>query len=271
MSFSVVLTLLIPLVVAINSDTTPAPPTTTDTVICPNGTRRFGDLCYKAIKSPKTWINAEFDCIKQGGNLASVSSSFLNKFLVDSAKENFDSPGAFWIGGTSSLTNDSSWAWIDWSNMSYTNWASDNWTYITATNKCYKILPKNTTWFNHRTTCLNLGADLVSIHSQRDNFIIGSYALTSLNANQNQSFYIGLSYNTSSQTWFWVDNTPVDYTQFIYSTTSSYQLVGMIDMVPTSLQYVWDYDYYGTSSLPSICESDTFFMKKLKNVMKIKL
>ena len=92
---------------------------------CPTGTvpSPSNDVCYKVVNGSKIWLDAEFDCLRSGGNLAVPRNAFENSALVSLANKNFDKLGNFWIGGSTFIANNGSWAWVDGSSMSYTNWA----------------------------------------------------------------------------------------------------------------------------------------------------
>uniref|UniRef100_A0A914END5 C-type lectin domain-containing protein n=1 Tax=Acrobeloides nanus TaxID=290746 RepID=A0A914END5_9BILA len=100
-------------------DTTPA----TTSVPCSANSTGFNNVCYRAVNTSANWTNAAIDCINQGGNLVSVSSDSVNSFLVNLTEQQFGTSTRFWIGGSSSISDNSSWAWIDGNNMNYTNWA----------------------------------------------------------------------------------------------------------------------------------------------------
>uniref|UniRef100_A0A914DBP9 C-type lectin domain-containing protein n=1 Tax=Acrobeloides nanus TaxID=290746 RepID=A0A914DBP9_9BILA len=96
----------------------------TTSVPCPASSVSFNNVCYRAIYTNATWINAAVDCASQGGNLTSISNAFVNNFIVNLAEQHFGTPTRFWIGGSNSISsNNGSWVWIDGNNMTYTNWA----------------------------------------------------------------------------------------------------------------------------------------------------
>uniref|UniRef100_A0AC34RMY9 C-type lectin domain-containing protein n=1 Tax=Panagrolaimus sp. JU765 TaxID=591449 RepID=A0AC34RMY9_9BILA len=75
---------------------------------------------------------------------------------------------------------------------------------------CYKMFAKSTLNFTDASNiCQNQNANLVSIHSDAENSLIGK--LTTIGIPLDWSIagvWIGLTYNT---TWTWTDGTPFDY------------------------------------------------------------
>uniref|UniRef100_A0A914E3D7 C-type lectin domain-containing protein n=1 Tax=Acrobeloides nanus TaxID=290746 RepID=A0A914E3D7_9BILA len=144
------------------------------------------------------------------------------------------------------------------------------WYYIGATNKCYKAVTNNDSFYNQRSTCLTYGGDLVSIHSQLENFAVGSLALSELNKALNTdqtkaSFLIGLRYNFTWSSWYWVDGTNFTYQPNVMSVTGGYYAI--INVNSLSVQYPWDVTL-SSSKYPAICEGDTFFVKAMKKLLQ---
>uniref|UniRef100_A0A914C7I6 C-type lectin domain-containing protein n=1 Tax=Acrobeloides nanus TaxID=290746 RepID=A0A914C7I6_9BILA len=293
-------------VVSLALSTTPA-----TSVPCPANSTGFNNVCYRAVNTTATWINAAIDCISQGGNLASVSSDFVNDFIVNLAQQKFGNPTRFWLGGSSSMLSNGSWVWIDGNNMTYTNWAMghprnvssydsiqmhgpsgtwydasrefmapyvcevpsvgtanqcyDNWYYLAATNKCYRVITKKNTFLNQRSSCYSFDGDLVSIHSTGENFFVGALASKAFN-NTYQELFIGLKYTSSK--WSWVDETPYNWWPNKWNLTNlgSYNYYGLIETGTTTNQFSWDYDS-SSSTYPAICDSDPSFLKKEKKIV----
>ncbi|MBN3314606.1 AJL2 protein, partial [Atractosteus spatula] len=65
---------------------------------CPPGWVSFANRCFQYIGTEKTWADAEMECIKLGGNLASVHSEEENTLLLQLIKSNKTSNT--WIGGS---------------------------------------------------------------------------------------------------------------------------------------------------------------------------
>lgn len=66
------------------------------------------------------WFEAEENCRKLGGHLASITSGFHNAFLAGIWDVLL--PRYFWIGGSIGVTSSSQWDWTDGSPFGYTNW-----------------------------------------------------------------------------------------------------------------------------------------------------
>lgn len=94
---------------------------------CPNGwvVGPSNNYCYKAVNNATYWVDADYNCILQGGHLASVSDAFTNSFLNSEAKKAFGNGNAteFWLGSTT-MIQDGQWSWSDGNEASYMNWAS---------------------------------------------------------------------------------------------------------------------------------------------------
>lgn len=85
-----------------------------------------GYNCYKIFGQPTTWALAENNCVNFNGHLASVSSAFLNSFLVGQAENVlYNNSVDFWLGGSTLLVADQ-WTWSDNSSFAYTHWGSGN-------------------------------------------------------------------------------------------------------------------------------------------------
>uniref|UniRef100_A0A914DTR1 C-type lectin domain-containing protein n=1 Tax=Acrobeloides nanus TaxID=290746 RepID=A0A914DTR1_9BILA len=270
---------------------------------CPDGTigTSFNKLCYKVVKTPATWLSAQFDCNRAGGDLAASTNVFTNQFLLNLSIANFPNPGGFWIGGSNLVEGTGNWSWIDGNVWSYTNWASGrprninsydaiqmhspngfwydasktgllpyiceipinpsrncpepNWVYFGKTGSCYQVLAQNDTWVNQHQACLNLGADLASIHSNIENLLVGAFTLDTLQTPQasNGIFFVGLNKNSKGN-WTWSDGTSFDYGYM----SGPY---GNYGSAYGSLQYSAFY-WAGVSNdlqkYPAVCKSDSF-------------
>ncbi|XP_023152927.1 galactose-specific lectin nattectin [Amphiprion ocellaris] len=92
---------------------------------CPDGWTYYDEQCYKYIDSEKTWIEAEFYCLFEGGNLASIHSDEQNYFIKGLTKgDGHDFPQA-WIGGFDAIYP-GYWMWSDGSKFNYDNWYHDD-------------------------------------------------------------------------------------------------------------------------------------------------
>ncbi|XP_030635268.1 ladderlectin-like [Chanos chanos] len=85
---------------------------------CPPGWEKFQDRCYLFVSTPRTWAEAERECLRLGGNLASVRNaaedSVLRKMLRNQRT---------WIGAYDA-TQDGLWLWSDGSKFDYSGWMS---------------------------------------------------------------------------------------------------------------------------------------------------
>ncbi|GMT29668.1 hypothetical protein PFISCL1PPCAC_20965, partial [Pristionchus fissidentatus] len=99
--------------------TTPfVPPSTTPIPLpreCPTGSRVFPSAaaCYWIVKEKMPWWDAERECVRKGGKLASVESEDENEFIHDySRRANISSP-TFWLGKLIKNRSSGQYAWHD--------------------------------------------------------------------------------------------------------------------------------------------------------------
>jgi hypothetical protein len=67
-----------------------------DWAVCPGGWALFNEHCYLLVESGATWADAETDCNRKGGHLASVHSFDENTFIYSLQS----SLTTLWIGAT---------------------------------------------------------------------------------------------------------------------------------------------------------------------------
>uniref|UniRef100_A0AC34Q474 C-type lectin domain-containing protein n=1 Tax=Panagrolaimus sp. JU765 TaxID=591449 RepID=A0AC34Q474_9BILA len=86
----------------------------------------------------------------------------------------------------------------------------DEWTYFSVTNFCYKVYYLSN-WNNAESSCVALGAHLVSIHSKEEDLFVQEFARCGV-TNDDPETIIGLYTTTNDNTiWNWSDGTPTDY------------------------------------------------------------
>lgn len=101
------------------------PTETTAPMQIPTDGKVYNGHTYKAIvnSSITTWKDAQAYCQSLGGHLATISDSGENDFVYELIKKETD-VSRFRLGGYyTSLTD--SWAWVDGTEFSYTNWSTD--------------------------------------------------------------------------------------------------------------------------------------------------
>ncbi|XP_069047250.1 lactose-binding lectin l-2-like [Lepisosteus oculatus] len=86
---------------------------------CPSGWVSFQDRCFQHFAQAKIWADAEVDCIRYGGNLASVHSEVEHNFLLQLIKSRGANPT--WLGG-SDCVKEGRWLWSDGSKWDYSKW-----------------------------------------------------------------------------------------------------------------------------------------------------
>ena len=85
-------------------------------VSCPIGWSEFNGTCFEFILSGRSWLDAEDDCVEEGGHLASVHTFTEYKFVLSLTTES--SLEHIWLGATDSL-HEGSWVWSDGSAWDY--------------------------------------------------------------------------------------------------------------------------------------------------------
>ena len=86
-------------------------------VFCPPDPKweLLGDRCYYWSKDKKTWFEAENECRRKGGHLASVTNQDVHSYLQSKGKK------GNWIGGKSEYLNET-WVWTDCSTWGFDGW-----------------------------------------------------------------------------------------------------------------------------------------------------
>ncbi|KAM9834636.1 uncharacterized protein ACBT44_013087 isoform 3-T3 [Syngnathus typhle] len=96
-----------------------------------NGWSSHGSKCYKKMEKTNGWLGARYDCIWEGGNLVSITSSYEESFVK---KQMGDKP--FWIG-LSNLNCDEAWCQFSEAGEKLLTW-SDTGVTPTYTNRDWR-------------------------------------------------------------------------------------------------------------------------------------
>ncbi|XP_072519934.1 galactose-specific lectin nattectin-like [Salminus brasiliensis] len=91
---------------------------------CPPDWTEYGNRCFKFFKPQVEWVDAETECLKNSGNLASVHSHKENAFLQDLIKKGTGSLMNTWIGGHDAVA-EGTWLWSDGSKMDFHDWCKN--------------------------------------------------------------------------------------------------------------------------------------------------
>lgn len=88
---------------------------------CPSGAIQgfADDECFTLGQSMIGWYDAEEECVRHSGHLASIDSAFLNAFLVDITNPLLT---VLWLGGIADGAP-AQWRWTDRTPFLYTSWA----------------------------------------------------------------------------------------------------------------------------------------------------
>ncbi|XP_066502466.1 lymphocyte antigen 75, partial [Hoplias malabaricus] len=97
------------------SSSLPVPPTTSNH--CPSGYVSWYNNCYKLVSEPRKWEEAEAECVKEEGHLASVDMSYDQAFISGVIQQ---SKTDAWIGLR--RKDDQTYQWTDGWPVFYTHW-----------------------------------------------------------------------------------------------------------------------------------------------------
>jgi len=84
---------------------------------CGAGWSTYEESCFKVVNSSTTWNKAQWYCIQEGGNLASVHDVATNNFILGL----ITTGNNFWLGGYS-VAHVWTWKWADSTDFNYMNW-----------------------------------------------------------------------------------------------------------------------------------------------------
>ncbi|XP_062340567.1 macrophage mannose receptor 1 [Osmerus eperlanus] len=239
------------------------PPTLCDTA---NGWSPFGSNCYKLnAVIHKSWLAARFDCVREGGDLVSITSADEEQYITGRLDPSFYD---LWIGfstlkcTTASCQVDpgnTQFAWSDASSpAAYSNWGtnqpgiSDAQTGVCSAiikeagqdfgkwkthvcryerpymckrglnticprgwqsfaGNCYWMVSNNnllTNWYEAQTRCADLGANLMTVKSQDEQYFLNS-RLPDFHQTDVPDVWIGVSDKDQDGTFQWVDKNPI--------------------------------------------------------------
>ncbi|XP_034054908.1 ladderlectin-like [Gymnodraco acuticeps] len=88
---------------------------------CPSFWISFNGRCYKYFNTERTWAEAEFHCVSQGGNLVSIHSREEEEYVKILIKESDPAGGATWIG-LNDFYEEGRWIWSDGCVAKYFFW-----------------------------------------------------------------------------------------------------------------------------------------------------
>ncbi|XP_036384637.1 C-type mannose receptor 2 [Megalops cyprinoides] len=176
------------------------PPTLCDTA---NGWQQYGSSCYRLkADTRRTWAAARIDCVREGGDLVSIENAAEEQYVTGRLD-----PSSFdlWIGySTLSCTtiscqvqpDNTQFHWSDASTYTYTNWG-ENQPDLSFSGNCYWVVSNInllTSWHEAHTKCSAMGAGLVTIKSEEEQFFINAQ-LPDLHQVDVPDVWIGVSGN----------------------------------------------------------------------------
>ncbi|XP_048089838.1 C-type mannose receptor 2-like isoform X1 [Alosa alosa] len=89
--------------------------------ICPEGWSKYESHCFNVVQDEKPWAEAESNCVRMGGHLASVHSKHESSIIEDLINKHIRNARDTWIGGTD-VAKEGVWVWSDGSRFDYTHW-----------------------------------------------------------------------------------------------------------------------------------------------------
>ncbi|KAL3861690.1 hypothetical protein ACJMK2_007714 [Sinanodonta woodiana] len=89
-------------------------------------TRTYGDMCYLFINSEKTWVDAQNDCSRRGGNLITIQTAGIQTFVERNLQALNWKRNGLWIGAND-RHREWHWMWVTGEAVSsgYRKWAPD--------------------------------------------------------------------------------------------------------------------------------------------------
>ncbi|XP_074523912.1 galactose-specific lectin nattectin-like [Halichoeres trimaculatus] len=90
---------------------------------CPQGWTEYNSRCFKFFYEEKSWDNAENECIKLGGNLASIHTEADLDALLGMIKTSTGKNKQTWVGGHDTV-KENCWRWSDGTPFNFTWWGN---------------------------------------------------------------------------------------------------------------------------------------------------
>ncbi|XP_071157457.1 macrophage mannose receptor 1-like [Mytilus edulis] len=112
---------------------------------------------------------------------------------------------------------------------------------------CYKVYNTEKTWMIAREYCVNIGADLLSIHSEQE----AVFVRDTLSGSNSHSFWIGLNDFLKKSSFRWSDNSAYDFSKWNPNEPNNSN--GKEDCVQISYKYRWN-DLPCFAQLQFICK-----------------
>ncbi|XP_062382778.1 C-type mannose receptor 2-like [Sardina pilchardus] len=88
---------------------------------CRKGWSKYGSHCFYIVQAERSWAEAESNCMKLGGHLASVHSQYESSFIENLINKNIFKPWDTWIGGTDA-PKEGVWFWSDGTKFDFSHW-----------------------------------------------------------------------------------------------------------------------------------------------------
>uniref|UniRef100_A0A8C9R5U0 C-type lectin domain-containing protein n=1 Tax=Scleropages formosus TaxID=113540 RepID=A0A8C9R5U0_SCLFO len=95
---------------------------TSDYKSCPQFWHPLESRCFKFVSEPKHWIEAQLNCIRLEGSLASVHNMNEYRFVQRLTEGSNGVMVEAWLGGTDAIL-EGTWIWIDSTLFDFTFWS----------------------------------------------------------------------------------------------------------------------------------------------------
>ncbi|XP_030278852.1 galactose-specific lectin nattectin-like [Sparus aurata] len=118
---------------------------------CPSGWTRIGSRCFTVQRRSLTMVDAELNCIRLGGNLASIHSYREHILIRGLIRRGLHFHARVWIGLTDAV-QEGKWLWTDGSRFVFSRWGSGEPNNDRGREDCTEIIFRGEYWNDARCT-----------------------------------------------------------------------------------------------------------------------
>ncbi|KAK6302213.1 hypothetical protein J4Q44_G00265680 [Coregonus suidteri] len=220
----------------------------------------YAARCYRLQRTKKTWTEAQMECRKDGGDLASIHNIEQHSFVM--SQLGYAAADELWIG-MNDVKTPLLFEWSDQSPVTYTRWEEamlregncvlvrgeqGRWATqgTRCTNPgcklhwtrhgsyCYFVGPETKTFDEAKETCKRSQSYLADVSSRVDN----AFLISLVGSRAEQHFWIGLSNQNHIDVFTWTNSNRVRYTHWNAQMPGSRQ--GCVAMTTGTLAGLWD-------------------------------
>ncbi|CAB1318010.1 unnamed protein product, partial [Coregonus sp. 'balchen'] len=198
----------------------------------------YAARCYRLQRTKKTWTEAQTECRKDGGDLASIHNIEQHSFVM--SQLGYAAADELWIG-MNDVKTPLLFEWSDQSPVTYTRWEEAmlregncvlHWTRHGS--YCYFVGPETKTFDEAKETCKRSQSYLADVSSRVDN----AFLISLVGSRAEQHFWIGLSNQNHIDVFTWTNSNRVRYTHWNAQMPGSRQ--GCVAMTTGTLAGLWD-------------------------------